>query len=221
MAEVIETPEEAPVVESDPTEEPSGSPLLDVGDDPPGMDSAEPEPATTDPGIKLRRKLKAELLRHYMQDSEAIQHLISLDISDDSLAALSLIPLVEVAWADGTIDKKEKDAIVSAARKLTPTHDAATCELLEHWLTHKPDRAVLDAWDEYVAVYTASLGAIARDAFKQELLYWARTIAESAGGILGHGNKTSKLEQLVIEELGQAMPMATDRSCRKTTPRTR
>ena len=178
-----------------------------------------PESTSIDPGVKIRRKLKAELLGHYMHDGEAIQHLMSLDIGDDSLAVLSLIPLVEVAWADGNIDKKEKDAIVAAARKLTPSHHAATCELLEHWLTHRPDRAVLDAWDEYVAAYTANLGAIARDAFKQELLYWARTIAESAGGILGRGKKTSKLEQLVLAELEKAMPMATDRSCLKTTPR--
>ena len=175
--------------------------------------------ATTDPGVLLRRKLKAELLGHYLHDSEAIQYLISLDIGDDSLAVLSLIPLVEVAWADGNINQKERDAIVAAARKLTPSHDATTSDLLEHWLTHRPDRAVLDAWDDYVAAYTQSLGAIARDAFKQELLYWARTVADSAGGILGKGKKTSKLEYLVLEELGKAMPTATDRSCLKTTPR--
>ena len=173
----------------------------------------------TDAGIKLRRKLKTTLLRHYMHDTKAVQHLIALDISDESLAALSLIPLVEVAWADGNIDQSEKDAIVRAARSLAPAHDAATCELLNHWLTHKPDRGVLDAWHEYVGTYTQSLGAIARDAFKQQVLYCARTVAESAGGILGRGNKTSKLERLVLEDLCQAMPNATDRSCPKTTPR--
>ena len=75
------------------------------------LDENEPLPwddvesENLDPGVRLRRKLKATLLRHYMQDGKTIQHLISLDISDESLAALSMIPLVEVAWADGTIKK--------------------------------------------------------------------------------------------------------------------
>ena len=180
-------------------------------------DDAPAEPL--DPGVKLRRKLKATLLRHYLHDSKALQHLIALDISDESLAALSLIPLVEVAWADGNIDQREKDAIVAAARKLAPAQDAATCELLDHWLTHRPDREVLEAWHQYVSAYTQSLGAIARDAFKQELLYSARTVAESTGGVLGRGNRVSKLERLVLEDLCLAMPHATDRSCPKSTPR--
>ena len=167
---------------------------------------------TADPGVKLRRKLKAELLGHYMRDGKAIQHLLALDISDESLAALSLIPLVEVAWADGSIDRKEKDAIVTAARNLAPAHDTATCELLDHWLTHRPDGVVLEAWHRYVGAYTQTLGAIARDAFKQQLLYAARTVAESAGGVLGRGNRVSKLERLVLEDLCLAMPHATDRS---------
>jgi uncharacterized membrane protein YebE (DUF533 family) len=44
-----------------------------------------------------------------------LKHLVALEIGPEAVAAMSMVPLVAVAWADGHMDKKERDAILKAA----------------------------------------------------------------------------------------------------------
>ena len=44
-----------------------------------------------------------------------LDKLIELGIRAETVAALSIVPLVEVAWADGGIDAKERGAVVERA----------------------------------------------------------------------------------------------------------
>src|ERR687891_288917 len=39
-------------------------------------------------------------------DDDVLEHLMALGLSSETLAALSLVPLVEVAWAEGRVDTK-------------------------------------------------------------------------------------------------------------------
>ena len=50
-----------------------------------------------------------------ISDDNALEKLVALDIDSDTLAALSLVPILKVAWADGAIDDKERKAALSAA----------------------------------------------------------------------------------------------------------
>ena len=48
--------------------------------------------------------------------SEAIlRKLIEMNVQLDVLATLSVIPLIAVAWADGKIEKEERDAVLKGA----------------------------------------------------------------------------------------------------------
>src|SRR4029453_17407431 len=44
-----------------------------------------------------------------------LQELMELGIRAETVAALFTVPLVEVAWADGTLDAKERRAVVDQA----------------------------------------------------------------------------------------------------------
>src|SRR6266699_3800027 len=48
-----------------------------------------------------------------VRESAVLQKLSTLGITSDTLLALGLVPLVAIAWADGTLDDKERHAIVS------------------------------------------------------------------------------------------------------------
>lgn len=134
-------------------------------------------------------------------DDAVLEQLIALDIGSDTLAALALVPLVEVAWADGTMDDKERNAILSAAGDSGLSGDSAA--LLDGWLATQPNSEVLAGWKDYVSALCSTLDATARESLKQELLSRARTVAESAGGILGMG-KISSEEEEKLEELARA-----------------
>jgi hypothetical protein len=134
-------------------------------------------------------------------DDAVLEQLVALDIRSDTLAALSLVPLVEVAWADGTMDDSERSAILSAAEDSGLSGESA--DLLDGWLVTQPGSDVLSAWKDYVAALASTMDTAARDKLKQELLGRARTVAESAGGFLGIGTISNE-EEDKLEELARA-----------------
>ncbi len=160
---------------------------------------------------KLRKALQAkEEAKHRkaalsaasgITNEAVLDELVALGIGSDTLAALSLVPLVEVAWADGTMHDNERKAILSAAGDagLGPESMA----LLDRWLTTRPTGEVLSAWKDYVAALASSMDASTRDQFKQDLLGRARRVAEAAGGFLGIARISSEEEEK-LEELAHA-----------------
>ncbi len=139
-----------------------------------------------------------------ISDDAVLEHLMALDIGSDTVAALSLVPLVEVAWADGSVDDNERDAILAAAEAAGLARESASGRLLDGWLTQRPDREVLSAWKEYVEALCATLTDDGKNALKRDLVGRARSVAEAAGGFLGLGSKVSKSEQDMLDELERA-----------------
>jgi hypothetical protein len=133
-----------------------------------------------------------------------LEQLAAVDLSSETLAALSLVPLVEVAWADGRLDAKERSALLAAAERAGLSKDSASYQLLEEWFRERPSPKLLAAWKAYVAALSQTLNIRAQDALKQDLLGRARLVAEAAGGFLGLGKRISSAEQAVLTELEQA-----------------
>jgi len=160
---------------------------------------------------KLLEKLRAEKTKlaskealaeaSNIQDEELLDHLVSLDIGADTWTALSLVPLVEVAWADGRLERKERKAILEAAADSGVRPGKASYELLESWLESRPQPGLLEVWGEYVVSIAARLDADGKALLKSEILGRARRVAEAAGGILGLVKRISPEEQAVIDRL--------------------
>ena len=64
---------------------------------------------------ELRAKKDAYSAVSGITDEAVLDALAKLDVTPETLAALSLVPLVAVAWADGSIDAKERAAVLRAA----------------------------------------------------------------------------------------------------------
>ncbi|MDH3601746.1 MAG: hypothetical protein OEU26_19215 [Candidatus Tectomicrobia bacterium] len=137
-------------------------------------------------------------------DEAVLNQLIALDVQSETVAALSLIPLLDVAWADGRIDTQERQAILAGAQTAGLQAGSASYQLLEGWLHQRPAPALFTAWQAYVQALAATLDADDREALKSELLGRARTVADAAGGILGLGNRISRAEQDRLTALEQA-----------------
>lgn len=110
-----------------------------------------------------------------------------LGVHPDHPRVLALLPLVEVAWADGEVQPGEREAIVTLARTaygLDPDGEL----LLESWLTHAPSRAYLDdGRDALLALVRAGdLGLeIADEDVAAGVIAHAEQVAQSAGGWFG------------------------------------
>ena len=137
-------------------------------------------------------------------DGAVLDKLLAQNVTGATLAALSLVPLVVVAWADGSLDDRERSAILSAAEQAGLGKGHASYQLFESWLTRKPPPELVATWREYVSALSATLTDQARGALKLELLGRAWTVAEAAGGFKGMGQKVSAAEGVVLGELEQA-----------------
>jgi len=149
-----------------------------------------------------RKKLEEQLFQASgIENKDVIRQLIDIGIDPDTLAALSLVPLVEVAWADHRMDDSEKKAILAAAEKHGVEVGSPGHELLESWIEERPDGDLLAAWKNYAAALAHTLNNEIRLALKTSIMGHARAIAEETGGILGLGNKISAVEQKKLDEL--------------------
>lgn len=137
--------------------------------------------------------------------SEAlIDALVELEIEVSAMAALSLVPLVAVAWADGEIQNKERKAIIKAAEEGGIEPGSANHELLENWLKTKPGPDLLATWKEYAHAIEERLDSVVGNELKERLMNRTTSIAKAAGGILGLG-AISKAEQAMLDELAHAL----------------
>ncbi len=133
--------------------------------------------------------------------SDAIlTRLVQLEVKPELVAALATVPLVEVAWADGRIDEDERRAVLEHADNKGMKPGTMERELLERWLTHRPEPKLLDAWRTYVEGLCEGMTAAERAQLKEQLLHATRATAEASGGFLGMG-KISAAEQRVLDQL--------------------
>ena len=151
--------------------------------------------------VKEREEKKQEFKEYLNIDNdEIIDVLVELEVEPETLIAFSLVPLVEVAWADGEIQPKERDAIIKAAIERGVEEGSPTCDLLRNWLQTKPDPRLLEVWRSYIDALKESLGERSRAHLKSGTMGRAKAIAEAAGGFLGVAS-ISAAEKRMLEEL--------------------
>jgi hypothetical protein len=136
-----------------------------------------------------------------IRDQAVLQKLVELGVRPESVAPLALVPIVEVAWADGEVDEKERKAVLDAADSRGIRAGDLQHGLLRSWLSHRPSTELFEAWQHYVAGLCAQLGQEQRDALRGEVLDRARAVAEASGGFLGLGSKVSPRERAVLQRL--------------------
>ena len=150
---------------------------------------------------------RRDALRHAMKgaDDALLDHLLGLGVNAETVLAMMLLPLVRVAWADGAIDGKERDAILKAADQRGVPSGSPGHDVLKSWLAQKPGESIIAAWGKYLEGIWPSLASNERDELRGRLLGLARGVAEAAGGFLGLGSKISPAERAVLDEIDAAL----------------
>ena len=151
-----------------------------------------------------KKKLDKEAITRLtgITSEELLEKLVAMKLGAGTVAAFALLPVVEVAWADGRIDDKEKRAVLEASKQAGLTGPAA--EIVETWLHDRPAKAVLDTWKSYIGEVVKRLGVDEKALMKNEIVGRARSVAEASGGFLGLGSHVSKEEQDVLNRIAAA-----------------
>lgn len=142
-----------------------------------------------------------------IHNDAVLEKLVKLGIKPETMACLAMTPLVEVAWADGKVDEKERAAILSAAEKEGIIEGSIEYALLKQLIATKPTPALLEAWRHFIQGLCEKLTEQEKSDLKAEIMAHAQAIAKASGGFLGLGS-VSKSEQQMIGYLESAFETA-------------
>jgi hypothetical protein len=151
---------------------------------------------------EANRKQLAE--RTGIGDETLLQELQAAGYTSETVVLVDLLPMVQVAWADGSISTRERDVIVEKARGRAVEQGSEADRKLTAWLTERPAE---EAFDTALRAMSAMLQAQSqneREARSQDLLSSCTNIASASGGVLGFG-KVSDEEQALLDRIKRAL----------------
>jgi DNA-binding phage protein len=149
---------------------------------------------------KLRQAAEAERATSELRsktglsDPELLKSLQDLSFTPETIAVLPLVPIVQIAWAEGGVSQAERDLIVKFARERGIAAGTPADTLLNDWMTHKPSDAVFAHAARLVRAMLDAGGASGGGASwsADELIKYAENIAAASGGLFGLGKVSSE-----------------------------
>lgn len=156
---------------------------------------------------KMRKAAAAEAGRAEMgkrtglADPELLNELDALGFTPETVILLPLVPIVQVAWAEGGVSDAERHLIVKLARARGISEGSSADAQLMEWLDRRPaDRVFTDATRLIRAMLEApghpGISVTADDLVKQ-----AEAIASASGGMLGIIGRVSAEEREILKML--------------------
>jgi tellurite resistance protein len=133
-------------------------------------------------------------------NEKVLQDLVECGIRAETLAAVRMIPWIDVAWSDGDVSAEERAAILKAAHEVGVKEGTACHKTLEAWLITRPDERLIETWKAYMVELTKMMPADTMATFRDELIERLNSIASASGGFLGFA-KISKSEMDCIDKL--------------------
>ena len=95
-----------------------------------------------------KRKKEALSAASGITNDAALEKLAALNISSETVAALALVPLIAIAWSDGSIDDKERAAVLAKAQEEGVSQGNVSYELFQRWLSERPPANLLGMWKD-------------------------------------------------------------------------
>lgn len=158
----------------------------------------------------LRQKMEREQARESItaatgiDDTGLLDALLDAGIRSETLVALTLIPSVFVAWADGSVTDAERDTVMKAASERGIDSGHLAHEVLQGWLGKRPPKSLWATWKQYAEIAGTTLDAETKSRLTEEIVKHATLVAKASGGILGIG-KISAAEQTVLDDVSTAL----------------
>jgi hypothetical protein len=156
---------------------------------------------------KMRRRAQAEAERRQMgealgtADEDILNELQALGYTRETVMLLHLMPLVQVAWSEGDVTRRERDIIFEAARLHGVEDGSPVHRQLINLFDVRPADEYFDRTRRIIGDLLQAMPAQERQTNTQSLFSYCTRIASASGGILGFGPKVSAAEQALLEQI--------------------
>lgn len=144
---------------------------------------------------EARRDLSA---RTGLQDPELLRELQALGFTPDTLSLLPLVPVVQVAWADGGVEAAERTALNKLARARGIAEDSPADRQLQEWLSFRPSDAVFASAARLIRAVLEGQGPELAGLTADDLVKYCEHIASASGGIFGFIKRVSPDERELL-----------------------
>lgn len=143
-----------------------------------------------------------------LADPELLQELQDLGFTPDTVSLLPLVPVVQVAWAEGGVTGEERDLLIRLARSRGIEEGSAAARVLAAWMTNRPDVTVFNRAGRLIRAMLASGVEEAGALSVEDLVKHCEAIAGASGGMFGIG-------RISAEERALLSTIATDLKARQ------
>lgn len=131
-------------------------------------------------------------------NEEVAAEALALGFSSETARVLPLMPMIHVAWADGSVSSAEERAILDLAIERGIERSTPSYEFLTRILVEQPSDLFFERTNRVLA---SMVQADPSSWIKKSLPQLCLEVAEASGGFFGLGNTVSKEEKALIDEL--------------------
>jgi hypothetical protein len=132
-----------------------------------------------------------------LEDPKLVQDLQDLGFTPDTVGLLPLVPIIQMAWAEGGITKAERELILRLARSRGIEAGSAADRQLMEWITNKPAEDVFARARRLIRAMLDSSSAQTGELNANDLVKYCEEIASASGGILGIGRISAEERALL------------------------
>jgi hypothetical protein len=154
--------------------------------------------------------------RSGVADQEILRDLKTLGYTPDTVMLLHLVPLLQIAWAEGGVSDRERALIVEAARVGGIEAGSAADNQLATWLATRPSADFFEGTLRTIGAILQTRPLEEREPSRRDLLSYCTAVASASGGILGFG-KVSPEERKVLTRVSQEFEHPRDPDVRPTS----
>jgi hypothetical protein len=147
---------------------------------------------------RMRQAAAAEQARNQLSaktglnDPALVKELEALGFSPDTISVLPLVPIVQMAWAEGGITQAERTLLMEVARERGIAAGSAADRLLADWMAREPSPEVFTRATRLIRAMLDSGAPDSAPMSVDDLIKYSERIAEASGGILGIGRISSE-----------------------------
>ena len=159
---------------------------------------------------KMRRAAAAEQAKRDMgakaglTDPALLDELQALGFTAETVVLLPLMPLIQMAWAEGGVSDAERDLIVKLARARGITEGGAADRQLAAWLGSRPEEHVFTRATRLIRAMLDSPASAQSGLSADDLVKYCESIAAASGGILGI-KKVSAEERALLASIAASL----------------
>jgi hypothetical protein len=148
-----------------------------------------------------RRELETATGIH---DAGTLAELEALGFTPQTLSLLPLMPVLQVAWAEGGVSPAERQMIVDLARARDIAAGSEADAQLQAWLDTRPSAETFQKARRLIGAMLDTPAGADMHVSADDLLKYCEQIAQASGGLFGFGSVSAQ-EQTALRQIAAAL----------------